>query len=410
MRINALETVNVEAFGNVVWVRIHTDEGLVGLGETFRNPQAVISYLHETCAPCLLGKDPLQIEKLHAALMSRAVNHFNGFPTRSIEIRGNSAVDIALWDILGQALGCPLYQLLGGLTREGIRVYNTCAGYDYNAHSSTTLHPEAAIWGARVEDPDRAGPYEDLHAQYHRPEELAASLLSEGIAAMKIWPFSPFALATDGWEIAMADLRAGVEIVERIRKAVGDRMDILVELQGLWRLSSSCRIAEALKDLDIYWFEDPVVLDNFQDLAVFAGTCRTRVAASENLGTRAWYREAFRRDAVAVANFDMGWTGGLTEGRKIAALAQSFDRPVSPHDCTGPVVFTLNAHLLAAAPNALIAEIVRAFYHGFYREAVTALPELLNGVLRPTTGPGLGTALKPELMARADARIRTTNL
>jgi L-alanine-DL-glutamate epimerase-like enolase superfamily enzyme len=410
MRITALETVNIEAYGNVVWVRIHTDGGFVGLGETFRNPGAVISYLHETCAPCLLGEDPLRIEKLHAALMSRAVNHFNGFPTRSVEIRGNSAIDIALWDILGQVLSCPLYQLLGGLMREKVKVYNTCAGYTYNAHSSTTLHPEAAIWASRAEDPGRTRPYEDLHAQYHRPEELAASLLSEGITAMKIWPFSPFALATDGWEIATAELRAGVEIVERIRKAVGDRMDILIELQGLWHLSSSCRIADGLKDLDIYWFEDPVALDNFQDLAVFAGRCGTRVAASENLGTRAWYREAFRQGAVAVANFDMGWTGGLTEGKKIAALAQSFDRPVSPHDCTGPVVFTLNAHLLAAAPNGLIAEVVRAFYQGFYREAVTALPEIVDGFLHPLKKPGLGTELRPELMARADASIRMTNL
>ncbi len=131
MKITAVETIQCAAFANLVWLRLHTDDGIVGLGETIRNPQAVAAYIHETCAPYLLGKDPRQIDRHHDALANRVGSHFDGFPTRSIEIRGNSAVDLALWDLLGQALGQPVTQLLGGFTRDRIRVYNTCAGYSY---------------------------------------------------------------------------------------------------------------------------------------------------------------------------------------------------------------------------------------------------------------------------------------
>jgi galactonate dehydratase len=135
MRITAIETVQVEEFSNMLWVRVHTDEGIVGLGETFRNPVAIAAYVHETCAPYLRGKDPLQIERHAHGLMHRVGNHFEGFPSRSVEIRGNSAIDLALWDIFGKASGLALHQLLGGLSRERIRIYNTCG------RSPTTRRP-----------------------------------------------------------------------------------------------------------------------------------------------------------------------------------------------------------------------------------------------------------------------------
>jgi galactonate dehydratase len=157
MRIVAIETINVEAFSNLVWVRIHTDDGIVGLGETFRNSQAVIAYLHETCAPYLLGKNPLDLERHHADLMSRVVNHFNGFPTRCIEIRGNSAIDLALWDILGKTTNCPLYQLLGGATQERMRIYNTCVGYSYDIRASSDLSPGPVFGDCRQSRRTRRG-------------------------------------------------------------------------------------------------------------------------------------------------------------------------------------------------------------------------------------------------------------
>ena len=126
MKITALETVRVQDFPNILWVRIHTDEGLVGLGETFFMAQTVESYIHEVAAPKLLGRDPLEIDRI-----SRDLTGYLGFRSTGVETRGNSAIDIGLWDLFGHATGLPLAQLLGGFTRRDIRTYNTCAGNTY---------------------------------------------------------------------------------------------------------------------------------------------------------------------------------------------------------------------------------------------------------------------------------------
>jgi L-alanine-DL-glutamate epimerase-like enolase superfamily enzyme len=403
MRITALETIQVPEYSNLVWVELRTDEGLTGLGETFRNPEATVAYLHETCAPYLLGKDPLQIERHARALMAEVGNHFAGYPSRSIELRGNSAVDLALWDLFGKAAGLPLYQLLGGLSRDRIRIYNTCASAAYNRTARTDSN---TLLVRPEERPGAVDPEDDLAAQHQRPGELARSLLDEGILAMKIWPFDAYALASAGQHIAREDLGRTVRLIEAIRAAVGDRIEIMLEYHGLWQLPAALQIAAALADYDVYWHEDPVAMHRLDDLARYKERVEGRVAGSENLGTTAWYREAFGRGAIDVAHFDMAWIGGLTEGRKVAALAAAFDRPIAPHDCTGPVTLIANLHLTLAAPNALILETVRSYTKGFYRDLVTTLPRIENGYAYPMTGPGLGTALNPDLRRRPEATVR----
>src|SRR5262249_53488031 len=126
MKVTKLETIRLDEFPNLIWVHVHTDEGLVGLGETFFGAQAVEAFPHETVAPYLIGKAPLQTDR-HA----RALYGYLGYRSSGAETRGNSAIDIALWDLFGKATNQPVYQLLGGLTREKIRIYNTCARYRY---------------------------------------------------------------------------------------------------------------------------------------------------------------------------------------------------------------------------------------------------------------------------------------
>jgi galactonate dehydratase len=397
MRITAIETVQVEEFSNMLWVRVHTDEGLVGLGETFRNPVATAAYVHETCAPWLLGKDPLQIERHAHTLRHRVGNHFEGFPSRSVEIRGNSAIDLALWDIFGKASGLPLHQLLGGLSRERIRIYNTCASVAYNAQARADAN-------SKLIPPDMersaAAALDDLEAQHLAPGELARSLLEDGITAMKIWPFDAYALESNGHHVAPADLRRGAAVIEAVWDAVGEAVDIMLEFHALWHLPAALQIADRLSEHDIYWYEDPIDLQRYREGVI------GRVTGSENLGSRTWYREAFQRGAIDVAHFDIGWIGGLTEGRKVAALAEAFDRPIAPHDCTGPVQLCANVHMLMAAPNALVLETVRAHYRGYYQQIVTALPRIEHGFAYPMEGPGIGTELQPELLGRTDATIR----
>jgi galactonate dehydratase len=402
MKIINVETIRCAEFANIVWVRLHTDEGLIGLGETMRNPEAVEAYIHETAAPYLLGKDPHPIERHHDALMNRVGNHFSGFPTRSIEIRGNSAVDFALWDLLGKALGQPVTQLLGGFSRDHIGVYNTCAGYTYNTRVLTGWNTELASGGGV----EATRPYEDLEAQTHRPATLAQSLLAEGITGMKIWPFDQAAIASGGHWIAPADLAKGLRIIETIRKAVGERMDIMIEYHGLWHLPVALEIARACDQFGVFWHEDPISMQNFADLATFKQRVAGRVCGSENLGTRPWYREMFQRGAVDVVHFDMGWIGGLTEGKRIATLADTYDRPIAPHDCTGPVQLAASVQLMMNATNALIQETVRAYYRGYYQDIVTVVPKVEDGFIHALTEPGLGTELSPAFLARSDLAVR----
>ena len=126
MKITAIETVRLGEFPNLIWVRVRTDEGVTGLGETFFGATAVEAYLHDEAAPQLLGEDPLAVERL-----SRKLSGYLGFRSTGAEMRGNSAVDLALWDLWGKATDQPVYQLLGGAHRESVRIYNTCAGYRY---------------------------------------------------------------------------------------------------------------------------------------------------------------------------------------------------------------------------------------------------------------------------------------
>lgn len=393
-----METLRLGELPNLLFVEVRTDEGLTGLGETFFGAGTVEAYVHETAAPYLLGKDPLRIDE-HA----RGLYGYLGYASSGAETRGNSAVDIALWDLFGKATGQPLYQLLGGRSRDSVRTYNTCAGYRYVRE---TPRQEVGNWGLPEKTEGASeGPYEDLDAFLHRADELAEDLLSQGITGMKIWPFDPYAEASGGHYISDADLKKGLEPFEKIRSAVGSEMDVMVEFHSLWDLPTAKKIAQALEPYSPYWFEDPVKADNLDALADFAASTPVPVTASETLSGLPAFRDLMEKGAAGIVMLDVGWCGGLTEAKEISALAGSRHLPVAPHDCTGPVVFAASTHLSVNAPNALVQESVRAYYTGWYKDLVTELPVVEDGHVRPPEGPGLGTELLPGLRERPDARL-----
>jgi galactonate dehydratase len=387
VKITALETIWLDEFPNLLWVQLHTDSGYIGVGETFYGARAVEAHIHETLAPRLLGADPLRIEYLNAAMTTLPVAQ----ASTGVEYRAASALDIALWDLFAKYCGQPVHQMLGGTCFDRLRVYNTCAGYryvrsgDFRAVSNWT--PNHA-----------AGPYEDLDAFTHRADALAESLLESGITAMKIWPFDVAARETGGRYITSAQLKTCLEPFERIRKAVGDRMDIMVEFHSLWNLPTARMIARELEAFKPLWFEDPIVMNSPQALAEYA---------RKTLGSRWPYKEYLDRDAVHVVMVDLSWAGGLTEGRKIASMAATYHRPFAAHDCIGPISYAAAIHMAFSQPNTLIQESVRAFYSGYYKELVTVVPEVVNGFIRPMEGPGLGTELLPSVFERRDVhRLR----
>lgn len=401
MKISRVETVRVAAYPNLCYLQVHTDEGISGLGETFFGAAEVESYLHATAAPRLLGSDPLQIERV-----AQSLKPYVGATSAGTEVRGNSAVDIALWDILGKVSGQPLYQLLGGASRDDIPIYNTCAGPQY---VRTPTGQAVANWG--LPDGSSRAQYEDLDGFLHRADQLARELLDSGVRAMKIWPFDPYAERWDGQYIAPDELDAALEPFRKIRNAVGEAMDILVELHGLWNLPAARRIVKALEEFHPLWIEDPLRPGHQPvTLRELASATSSVFGLSETLAGRASYLPLLEQGLVGVALVDVAWCGGVGEAKKIASLAEGYLTPLGLHDCTGPVSLAASTHLSVNVPNVFIQETVRAHYYGWYGDLVTKLPPITEGRIRPPEGPGLGTELRDELRARPDASTKTSSL
>ncbi|MGC9371263.1 MAG: mandelate racemase/muconate lactonizing enzyme family protein [Paracoccaceae bacterium] len=384
MKITALETIRIAERPNLLWLQVHTDEGVTGLGETFWGAASAEAHVHEALAPLVLGEDPLRIEHL-----ARKAEGYLGFRSSGAETRGNSAFDIALWDLFGKVTGQPVAQLLGGFTRDAIRTYNTCAGTEYVKNSAGQ---QTGNYGLAA-----GGAYDDLNGFLHCADELALSLLEDGITAMKIWPFDAAAEKTNGADISAADLRAALEPFEKIRAAVGDQMDIMVEFHSMWQLLPAIKIARALTPYGTYWHEDPIRMDSLSLLKRYAAASPAPICASETLGGIGAFRDLLETGVAGVVMLDLSWCGGLSAARKIAAMAEAHKLPVAPHDCTGPVVLAASTHLSLNAPNALIQESVRAFYNTWYRDLVTALPQVKDGMITVPPGPGLGLELSPDL-------------
>lgn len=401
MRITELATYRTPIQPNLCILALRSDDGLVGLGESFWGAPAVEAYLHETAAPVLAGMDD------HSPLATAAkLRPYVGFDGSGAEVRGNGAVDIALWDLLGQASGEPVGRLLGGPVASAVRVYNTCAGYDYVKAEG---NQSSSNWGLPADD-TASRPYEDLEGFLQRPAELTRSLMDEGYTGMKVWPFDGAAERTRGLDISTAELRAGMGILETIRAEAGDAMDILIEMHSLWSLKAATRILTALEDIDPFWVEDPMRLDSVDGYQRLRERVAVPIAAGEPLtGTRR-FKPLLDAGALDVTIVDFGWTGGITEAVRIASLADTYGVSFAPHDCTGPISFAATTQVVGSVPNGIIAETVRASQASWYPQIVDGLPVVSEGKVVLSTTPGLGLRLRDDFLARPDTRVRTTSL
>lgn len=380
MRITALELIRYSRGIRVhaglidwLWVRIHTDTGLTGLGETYPCSAAEAGVIERAFAGRLLGADPLAIDKIWADLFLSVSYH--GWA--GAEMRALSAVDMALWDLAGKHANVPVYQLLGGRTRATIPIYNTC--YD--------------------------------HIDFQRePVRLARELLESGIHAMKIWPFDPIALRLRGERLTAGDLREGIEPLRLIREEFGDTMAVAMEFHGYWHLADAVRIAKALEPLDPMWLEEMLPQDNMEAYRELASATSLPLTLSERLMTRWGFRELLGNRAARVVMPDIAWCGGLSEARKIAAMAEAHYLPVAPHNCGGPVLHFASAHLAANLPNLYILETVRRHYLDEYRGLLTADLLPANGRLPCPPGPGLGVDLAPGVTERSNVEVRRLDL
>ena len=168
------------------------------------------------------------------------------------------------------------------------------------------------------------------------------------------------------------------------------------------------KIAQALEPIKPMWVEDPVFMDHLGSIGHVARDTRCPIAVGETRGGRADFRGLLELDALSMVIMDLSWCGGISEARKVGTAAETYHVPVAFHDCTGPVVLTASTHLALNARNCWVQEIVRAFYYGWYGRFVTELPPIVKGQITVPQGAGLGTALQPDVVSRADVTVRRT--
>ncbi len=386
--ITAVETIQpVNLFPGLLLLRIHTDSGLIGHGETYYCAEAVQSMIHDWMAHRLLGEDALAIESHWRFLYERAAN----FGVRGTEIRALSAIDLALWDILGQTCNQPIYRLLGGPVRNKIRVYNSCGNPHYGP-SKKGLH----VWPGfgDIGDP---GPWADSWRLFNEPVELAEELAGLGYSGMKVWPFDQAAKKFGPSLIPHREIEEAVRPLIKIRETVGWDLNLLVDGHAHFQLPQALRIADALREVKPLWLEDMIKMDNIDTLADFRQQSRMPISASEMLLSRADYNEVLLKNAADYVMIDPTWVGGISETSRIANLAQTYNIPVTMHDCTGPLTLFAGLHVGAAVANCCYQETVRAHIQTVYPELIEPSIKIENGHVRIPTGSGLGTRLNPNL-------------
>jgi L-alanine-DL-glutamate epimerase-like enolase superfamily enzyme len=345
-----------------LWVRLHTTGGLSGLGETYPCSAAEAAVITHSLAPVLLGRNPLDRDRLWADMLLAVSYH--GWA--GAEMRAISAIDIALWDIAGKVTGRPIYELLGGASRQSIPVYNTC--YD--------------------------------HLDFLRePVRLAEQLLEAGISAMKIWPFDAIALRSKGQYVSADELAEGAAPLRAIRERFGSRMAVAMEFHGYWNLPCAVRIARSLEPLEPLWLEEMLPQDNLAAYRELALSTTVPLTLSERLMTRWGFRELMENKAARIVMPDICWCGGISEAKKIATMAETWYLPVAPHNCGGPVLHMASAHLAANLPNLFLLETVRRHYLEDYRGLLTSDLIPAGGQLPLPTGPGLGVELEASVLS-----------
>jgi galactonate dehydratase len=362
---------------NWTWVRLHTDTGLIGIGESYPTQEAQVGALKEL-APYLLGKDPTRIERLWQDLFYRISYQ----PWGGAEFRMLTAINIAQWDLLGKASGLPVYKLLGGKAQEKLLVYNTMNGWP--------------IYGMREHD---------------HPEKIADFLLKRGIKAIKLYPYdrgpvNAFA-RHGGTFITQAELKQSLDPIQRIRKSAGDHMEIGLDLSSKWNLPCSLQIARSLEPYGIMYLEDPMLPDNLEAYATLARETSIPVCISERLATRFRFREMFEARAVDVVMYDVTWCGGISEAKKISDLADTYKIPTSPHTGGGPVLWYASIHTATALTNFYIMESVFHLYNDLYPHFLNNVPVPVDGYVSAPESPGLGLEPRDEPFRNGDAIVET---
>jgi galactonate dehydratase len=317
MKITAIKTAEVGGHGFSLFVKIFTDEGLVGIGEAIHGGGGVTRIV-EDLAEFLIGENPLDVDRLFESLRRRHI--FNGADGGHF-VTALTGIEIALWDLAGKALNVPVYRLLGGKFRDRIRLYCDC-------HAGRDGTPESYA-------------------------ECAKEVVGLGFNAIKFDiddANSRHKLDRFNWSVTPGELTEMVEKVSAVREAIGPEVDLAIDMHGRYDTYAAIRIAQAMEPFNLMWLEEPVPPENVAAMREVKRSTRTPLCAGENLYLRWGFRDLLEQQAVDVIMPDLPKCGGLSEGRKIANMAEVYYIPFAPHNVCGPVGTIASCHACATIP------------------------------------------------------------
>lgn len=377
MRVAELQTFVVgnppPSYGGryFVLLTLTTDDGVKGVGEVYAaslHPSVVEKAIVDVFERHLQGADPFRIETLARIVSARG---YSGRPDLTL-MGVLSGLELACWDIVGKAVGKPVYELLGGRVHERLRAY-------------TYLYPEPGDPADVYVDPELAA-------------DRAAAYVARGFTALKFDPVGPYS-AFDPRQPQLEALARTESYVGRIRDAVGDRCDLLLGTHGQLTPSGAIRLARRLERFDPLWFEEPVPPDSPEQMAAVARATSIPVATGERLTTKHEFARVLATGAAAILQPNLGRVGGLLEAKKIAGMAEAYYAQIAPHLYCGPVVGAANIQLAACSPNFLLLEGILD-WGGFQAALLRKAIRWEDGYVIPPGEPGLGIELDEEVAAR----------
>ncbi len=364
MKITRIEPILYDAGRCGVWcfVRVETDEGVTGIGESSTTDPFMAASVIARLAEWMAERDPSRIQEMWQQAYHRYFNVRGG----NLLLCAISGIDHALWDIKGKVAGLPVYELLGGAVRDRVPVYVN------HMFFGDGLAYEPAAWAER-----------------------AAAAVARGFKAIKIDPYgSLHDYATP------AQLRHATAIVQAVRDAIGPDIELAVDSHARFAIGTAIRAGRALDGLDLLFFEEPVPPENVDALRRVRQTLAMPLASGERVYTKWGFRALLEAQAVEVIQPDVAHCGGIFEARLIAAQAESHYVQVAPHNWYGPVALAASLQLDACTPNLLIQEQPLLHEETSAQRDLLATPlQIDDGALVVPRGAGLGITLNEEVLA-----------
>ena len=359
MRITAVEPLVLgTSWRNLIFLKVSTDEGLVGIGEctTQNREEGVLGYLPGAVRRHVLGSDPFNIEDLWLRLYRNDYWHGGVIATSVM-----SGIELACWDIVGKALGQPVWRLLGGRCHEKIKAY---------ANAWYTVERTPHEFGKRVK-----------------------VVLEKGYKALKVDPFGPGFM-----ELSRAETLRSVELVAAIREAVGPDIEVFIEMHGRFNARTAIELANLLAPYHPGWIEEPCSPDDIPALQKVAAHSPIPVATGERYFTHHGFRQVLESGAADIWQPDVVHAGGILDMKKIAAMADTHSILMAPHNANGPVCTAASVHFDFCTPNIKVQECFDDFSEEWVRDAVPGAPRPQDGYFHLPEAPGLGVSLNEDLI------------